>query len=191
MKIAVNIKVRNPDWNWTGKELLELDKGYSISGDEKETTNGYVIKKHKECVDFEYLFDVVNATTNPKTSFDLVIHTSENKEFVNPTEHNIKLDDVTIVEFEGQSEKSFVVVSNDLIHQFIDSLKDKDDRLYWSFHIKENIPYVKLCDNIWLSDRMIYKHCESMVLKANCDLFFKVCNEKLIDKNLKKRELNS
>ena len=191
MKIAVNIKVRNPDWNWSGNELFELDNEGSILGEEIKIANGEVIKKHKESVDFEYLFDVINATTNPKTTFDLVIHTSENQEFVNPTEHNLKLENVTKIEFEGQAEKSFVVVSNDLIHQFIDALKDKDDRLYWSFNIKENIPYVKLCDNIWLSDRMIYKHCESLVLKANCDLFFKVCNEKLIDKNLKKRDFNS
>lgn len=188
MKISVNIKVRNPEWYWTPEELLESKEAGSLSREDFEAINGDKIKKHDEFVDFEYKFEVINYTTNPKTTFDLSIFTSESEEYVNPTEHILKLENVTIVEFIGKTEKSLVVVSNDLIHQFIGASKGNDGRIYWYFYLKENTPYKRLCDNIWISNEIFTKQCGNLVLEANRDLFFSFDNKNLMDKNLKMRE---
>lgn len=148
MKIAVNIKVRNPEWYWT-KEQLEKNKDYRK---EWEMINGDKIDKHTNAVDFDFKFDILSYNDNRKTSYDLPIYSADNENFENKVKHIVTLDNVTVVEFIGETEKSYVVVSNEIVHQFISCKQEKDGRLYWYFYLQENSDHLRLTDNIWIAD---------------------------------------
>lgn len=152
MKIAVIIKVRNPEWYWTKEELLESKNGKSMSREEWLFINGDKISKHTIGVDFEYLFQASNYLENPVANFKLNVYCSNSEDFENHSIHTIELNDMTVVEFSDESHKSHVAISNELIHQFISAKQNKDGCHYWYFYLKENTEHTKLITNIWVSD---------------------------------------
>jgi hypothetical protein len=62
------------------------------------------------------------------------------------------LENVTVVEVKGENKKAKIIVSNDLIHQFISRKKEKGV-FHWYFYIKENVNACSLNDNIWISKK--------------------------------------
>ena len=151
MKIAVNIKVRNPEWYWTKEQLTESKKKDSMSRKEWEMLTEDKIPKHSAEVDFEYNFDVISYKDNRNSKFDITLFNTSNETNTNPLPVTFTLHDVTMVEFAGELEKSYVVVSNELIHQFMSARRNRNGRFYWYFYLKENSEYVKLTNNIWVS----------------------------------------
>jgi len=152
MKVAVIIKVRNAEYYWTKEELLESKNGNSMSREEWLFLNGDKILKHTIIVDFEYLFQAKNYLENPVATFKLNVHCSNNEDFENSSIHTIELDDMTVVEFSDESHKSYVAISNELIHQFISAKQNKNGYHYWYFYLKENTGHSKLTPNFWISD---------------------------------------
>lgn len=151
MKIAVNIKVRNPEWYWPKERMSDSKNKDSMSRKEWEMLNEDKIPKHSAEVDFEYNFDVISYKDNRNSKFGITLFKTNNETTNNPLPVTFTLHDVTVVEFDGGLEKSYVVVSNELIHQFISARQNRNGRFYWYFYLKENSEYVKLTNNIWVS----------------------------------------
>jgi hypothetical protein len=173
MKIAVNIKVRNPEWYWPKERLIDSTKKDSMSRKEWEMLNEDKIPKHSEEVDFEFKFDVKSYKDNRNSEYHLTINVSDNVDFTNPSTHNVIIKNVTVVGFIGDKEESYVVVSNELIHQFISAKKNANGRLYWYFYLKEDSDYVRLTDNIWISyseNEKINKQFERFVIEEDSNL---------------------
>jgi len=124
----------------------------SMSRKEWEMLNEDKIPKHSIEVDFEYNFDVISYKDNRNSKFDITLFNTSNEANTNPLPVTFTLHDVTVVEFAGELEKSYVIVSNELIHQFISAKKNSNSKLYWYFYLKENSDYVQLSDNIFLSN---------------------------------------
>lgn len=152
MKIAVNIKVRNPEWYWTKEQIAESKKKGSMSRAEWEMLNEDKIPKYSAEVDFDFMFDVKSYIDKRDSDFYLTVYVSNKNDKTYPAVHNILVKDVTVVGFIGDKEESYVIVSNELIHQFISAKKNSNGKLYWYFYLKENSDYVQLSDNILLSN---------------------------------------
>jgi len=157
MKISVNIRVRNPEYYWSKQELDKSKRGEGMSREEWLMINDSKVWKHIDFVAFEYNFEVLSCNDNRNGIFDLRFKSSNDESFEDAIESNIQLDNVTVLEFLGKKDKGYTVVSNELLHQYIGSKKGKDGRYYWYFYIKENTPYNKFSDNIWLSDTHAHK----------------------------------
>lgn len=124
---------------------------------EWEMLNEDKISKHSAFVDFEFIFEVKACSDNRNGIYKLKVYNLDSQNNDKPTENIISIEDVTIIEFIGDTEKECVVISNELIHQYIGSTKGKGGRLYWYFYLKENADHNMLTENIWLSDIQIEK----------------------------------
>lgn len=178
MKVAVIIKVRNAEYYWTKEELLESKNGKSMSREEWLFINGDKISKHTIGVDFEYLFQAKNHLVNPVATFKLNVYCSNNEDFENSSIHTIELDDMTVIEFSDENHKSQVVISNELIHQFISAKQNKDGYHYWYFYLKENTEHSKLPPNFWISDtqrKKIHKEIGDVnIFQVDIDPYLKI-----------------
>jgi len=153
MKISVNIKVRNPEWYGFEEEGDDEYNNESLMSREAwEVINDGKIPKYSDTISFEYKFDVIKYSDNRNGIYELEIFTSNDTNFKNPIKNSISIKDITIVEFISDKEKGQVIVSNDLIHQFISARKGKDGRFYWYIYIKENKNYCAISENIWISE---------------------------------------
>jgi len=187
MKISVNIKVRNSLWYWTKEEIKESKKKNSMSRQEWELLNKSKVPKHVRFVDFDYKFDVKTFSENRNGLYNLIVYSSISEEIEDSKQKTVPIEDVTIIEFKGESERAHVVVSNDLIYQYIGAQKGKDGCLYWYFYLKENINCNMLTNNIWLSDIQVEKIYDQLKIEKNGIDNFAV----EIDNNLKIRKLGS
>ncbi len=148
MKVAVNIKVRNPEWFWSQKEIKKSNKEGEMSYEEWKMINEGKIAKYTDLVDFEFLFDVEKHLDNRFNTYDLKFSCEENGTQIEKT---YKLNDVTTIDFIGAEKQSTIVVSNSLINQFLSAVK-KGQRFYWYFYLKGGIPYTKIGENIWIDE---------------------------------------
>jgi hypothetical protein len=144
MQVILTVAVRNPEWYWTKEELKE-------AGDyrkEWEALNEDKVWKYVPSDAFEISFDVTDIKENRNAEFE-VRFISEDK--TQSIAHNLK--DVTIIQFigEGEHEKTEVVISNSLIYQYIGA-RQRQYKYYVYFYIKENAPYEKLHQLVWISD---------------------------------------
>lgn len=144
MKVILTIAVRNPDWYWT-KEEMDNAGDYR---NEWEALNEDIVWKHVPSDTFEIPFDVKDIKENRKAEFDFKF-TSEDKS----QSASCLIKDLTIVQFFGEkeNEKSEVIISNSLIHQYIGARK-REYRYYVYFYIKENVSYERFHQLIWLSE---------------------------------------
>ena len=110
------------------------------------------IPKYSAEVDFDFMFYVKSYIDKRDSDFYLTVYVSNKNDKTYPAVHNILVKDVTVVGFIGDKEESYVIVSNELIHQFISAKKNSNSKLYWYFYLKENSDYVQLSDNIFLSN---------------------------------------
>ena len=144
-----------------------------MSRKEWEMLTGDKIPKHSAEVDFEYKFEVKSYKDNRDSKFEITLYTSNSESNSNPLSVTYTLHDVTVVDFVGDLEQSHVVVSNELIHQFISARKNRNGRFYWYFYLKENSEYVKLTNNIWLSSiefKKILNQLERFAIKKDPNL---------------------
>lgn len=156
MKIAVSIKVRNPEYYWTEEEVKESQKEDEMSYEEWLTINGDKIQKHIPAITFEYNYEVIKYEYPEDLEYELPVVTEEGT-----TEQSVKIFDVTVVEFIGKDQNSTVVISNDIIHQSIKAKKDKG-KTYWYFYIKENSDYISFSPSVWLSKETAKKIFEQI-----------------------------
>lgn len=154
MKISVNIKVRNPEW-YESIEEIKKSKSESICIEEWIAFNEYKIGKHTTFVDFEYSFVVNSYIVNKKGMFRLSVSNCDNVINNNPKKQIFLLDNVSVIEFIGNNNKGYVVVSNELIHEYWSEQKNAESCQYFYFYLKENTDHNKLTENIWLSDEKI------------------------------------
>lgn len=155
MNVSVSIRVRNPEWYWTKEELAKSKKKGEMSREEWELHMEDKISKHSSTVDFEYAFDVVSHNDNRNTSFPLTIF-SEEETTGNLIPHEVVLENMTVIEFVGEKDKSYVAIANELIHQYL-GVKQKKGRFYRYFYLKENVDCFSLSDNIWISQNQLDK----------------------------------
>ena len=123
------------------------------------------IHKHLPTISFGYNFEVEHHSENRKANYELAVYYLENEESESQQKHTVILENVTIVEFIGGNKKSLVVISNDLIYQYIGS-KMKEGKFYWYFYLKEDSHYVKLLDNIWVTEEQ-YQQLEKQFEKLD------------------------
>ncbi|MFL5765788.1 MAG: hypothetical protein ACJ77K_17715 [Bacteroidia bacterium] len=149
MKVAINIKLRNPDWFWEPERMK--DKKGEMTRKEWEMINEDKVSKYRDAVDFEYNFDVINHTVLKETDFPVTLY-SENDENRELVPQDVVLKNMRVVEFTGANTKSVVAVSNDIIHEFFEARKKKG-RDYWYFYIKEDVACVAFTKNLWISKK--------------------------------------
>lgn len=145
MKIAVSIKVRNPEYYWSKEEIKKSHKEGEMSYEEWLMINGDKIQKHIPSVTFEYDYEVIEYNYPEGSEYELTVVTDDGTK-----EQKVKVSDVTVIEFIGKEDRSIVVVSNDILHQFLKAKKDKG-RTYWYFYIKEDSDYIPFTPSVWLS----------------------------------------
>ncbi len=141
MRHVINIKVRNPDWYVATSES-------TLSRESWEIINEGKIPKHAIFTEFEYKFEILDYHEWIETKYNIEIYSEKNNK-VNRV-GVFTINNVKVVEFKGEQQSSFVVVSNELIHQFI-SAKKENGKLYWYVFLKENCNYLKLYDNVWIT----------------------------------------
>jgi hypothetical protein len=144
MKVIVTIAVRNPEWYWSKEKMQE-------SGDyrkEWEAINEDKIWKHVPSDTIEIAFEVKDIKENRNTEYELEFVSADKAQSFS---HTIK--EVTAIQFIGDkpNEKAEVVVSNSLIHQYIGA-RQKEYKYYIYFYLKENWPYERIGQLIWISE---------------------------------------
>ncbi|MBN8702741.1 MAG: hypothetical protein J0M08_06735 [Bacteroidetes bacterium] len=146
MEVKICIKVRNPEWYWTAKDIKD-SKGYY---EEWKLLNEDKVYKHVNFVEFEFNFPVLNYEDTRNGEINVLY--GEIDEQTNLPEWKVaKFTNMTVARFKGEIKSEYVALSNDIIHQFIGA-KNKKGKLYWYFYIKEDIECKKLDENIWLSE---------------------------------------
>jgi hypothetical protein len=162
MKINVIIKVRNPEWDLLKERMADSKNKDSMSRKEREMLNEDKIPRHPEEVDFTFTFDVKSYKEIRDSDFPMSVNVSESDEFISSSVHNVIFKNVAVVGFFGDKTESYVIVSEELIHQFIRDEKGSKGKQYWYFYLKENADYVRLAENVWLS-RTEYKNIRKQV----------------------------
>jgi hypothetical protein len=146
VKVAVNIKVRNPEpLTVAGQE----NDSMIVSPD--SANHGYSLE-----IDFEFLFDVIKYVDLKESEFYLPVYLPNRQELTLTDHQLVILKDVTVIGFIGAKAESYVTVSSDLIHKFTPAGKVVRGRLYWNIVLREDARYVRVADNIWLS-KSIYE----------------------------------
>lgn len=143
MKISINIKVRNPDWYFEDEPDNE-----GMSREEYMMINGDKIPKHTHAWTYDFSFPVIKVTDNRLTNYDLHINNkdADGKECVSI----FPIKNVTILEILGGTEKSQIIVSNEIIAEYF-AHQNKKGVLYWYFYIKEGLDFGSIGDYIWLN----------------------------------------
>lgn len=162
MKTDVIIKGRNPEWYWPKERMTDSKNKDSMSRKEWEMLNEDKIPRHLEEVDFTFTFDVKSFKEKRNSNFPMSVYVSESADFISYSVHNVIFKNVTVVGFLGDKTESYVIVSDELIHQFISAKKGAKGKQYWYFYLKENADFVHLAENVWLS-RTEYENIRNQV----------------------------
>ena len=142
MKIALNFKVRNPEWYWPETKIKESEGYYETW----KILNEDKIYKHIPSWSYEINFDVVDVKENRNADYELRYSNPHNKGEIK----SLILNDMTFVTFYGSVEKVEVAISNAIIFSFMGAQKS-GSKYYWYFYIKENIEFERLTDLIFIS----------------------------------------
>lgn len=142
MRVIITIAVRNPDWYWSKEELQEAGEYRK----EWEVLNEDKVEKYLPSEAFEIAFDVRDIKENRNGTFDIRFVSEDKSQSIS---HSVK--QVTVVEFIGTDQSISIVISNSLIHQYI-AARQREYKYYVYFYLKENTPYERLNQFIWLSD---------------------------------------
>lgn len=174
MNIIVSIKVRNSEF-YEAFEEMKKSEG-EISFEDWEEYNDNKIQKHSSFVTFNYSFVVNSYEVKKESEFDLEIIDYNNKDQSVPTKNTFHLDNVWIIEFLGDNNRSFVVISKELLYQKMNIQKGIEGVEYIYFYLKENSDNNRLANNIWLSDDKIEyleKQFEDFTIEKDTNLIIR------------------
>lgn len=143
MDIEVNIKVRNPEW-------YETDQGKLRSKAERELMPTDV-PKHSYSVKFKMVEKTERYQQKADQSYTMRFLAPDQVGLENPVFQSVVLKDVDVTEFIHGSRSTWVVVSNELIHNTIADQNSGGGKHYWYYYLHGDADYFELERNIWLS----------------------------------------
>lgn len=136
IKYQISVRVRNATWYEAAKEYKTTE--------EWEIMNNDKISKHYEEVDFTFLHPINNIVLSNDTKHSFQLLSKEGKSLGNK-----ELDELVIHFFEHDDDKSFVIISNSILHSFY--IQKQHGKTYVYFYIKEDVEYDEVTPYIWLS----------------------------------------
>lgn len=143
MDIVISIKVRNPEW-------YEDEDGTPLSAEERELLPSDV-PKHNYSVKFKMAEQTVRYEQKADQTYALKFLAPDQIGLENPIFQTVILKDIDATEFVHEERSTWVVVSNELIHNTISAQNSGGGRYYWYYYLHGDADYFEFTRNIWLS----------------------------------------
>jgi hypothetical protein len=154
MKVMLTVGQRNPKWFWSKEEMKEFGDSYK----EWQIINEGKIDKFNPSWSYQMSFDVKEIIDNRNADYELKVRRSPDSN----QEISVVLNDVTVLKFIGEIDTAEIVISNSLIHQYIEAKKRKYKN-YIYFYLKENLEFEHFDRCFWLAESDLMKVDQALI----------------------------